>query len=393
MKKQEAENFRRAWKKIPRALQLRPSKTKILDDTVNSDALAVMRFKDTEKGLERLGKNLANKYRVEWKEYWPFLNSFVDIASSEGLDLLENYLAFRVKSEYSTGKMSNEISGKSSPENSILSPVSDLCREFQAWNIDDHSPRKIDIKLSPREKRNNGPLAHSNLLKQDVSPFLCIEKSCQVFAHRISQDILYLLETDYNNSTTSILENQIKHLELLMTSYMDDNRFSEINFQAVHSRLGSLISNRLRDILKLEDDLIFVCKNISCWLEICNKSLDYFSSDDESIPRHQNIAIPKSTSNNRQVMCLLECVLTSLNFDTVIIDVSTEADCAEVWGKSKLCSCVWQSKGFKRKLPKEEWSARRNLSFENGDSGKFFIFYQFFIHSFSCVCEKVLQSI
>ncbi|XP_011883163.1 PREDICTED: ankyrin repeat and LEM domain-containing protein 2 [Vollenhovia emeryi] len=63
---------------------------------VNSPSIA-LRLQDTEKGLERVGRDLAEEYQVPWKEYWPFLKDFVDFRSDDGLTKLEKYLQQRSK--------------------------------------------------------------------------------------------------------------------------------------------------------------------------------------------------------------------------------------------------------------------------------------------------------
>lgn len=306
MEKQEAEAFRKVWKKPARTLKN------------NIDPLITMRFRDMEKGLERLGKTLANKYRVEWKEYWPFLNSFADITTIEGLDLFEKYLAYRTTIEYSNSSIV-------SPDKTASNNLSDLCRAFQAFHLED-SPSQIP------------------------QPFLYVEKSCRVFANRIAQAVLNLLETE-QNSITQTLKSEVKHLEQSMASYMDDVRFVCVNFNVVHSRLGALISARLKGDISLRN-------KIEVLLDKCNKRLDYFSSDDESM-NHKVLLKKKSTSTSKQVVCLLQTILDGS--DLLQIDLNNEADCMAAWKDAKPCECIWQVKGSKKSS-----SLSRNSSLKLG---------------------------
>lgn len=339
MEKDEAEKFRKLWKKPPRQNQI--------------DSLVKMRFKDMEKGLERLGKTLAKKCSVEWREYWPFLDSFADLSTDEGLELFEKYLAYRTTVEYSSSLVSpDSLKDVSSDGKTNSHNLSDLCRAFQAFNLSD--------------KEDSGSV---------LNPFLYVEKSLQVFANRIAQPVLNLLETE-QNSITQTLKSEMKHLEQSVASYMDDVRFISVNFNVVHSRLGVLVSNRLKDLVQVDDDYISLKRKIEI---LCNKHLDCFSSDDES-HNHKNQVLlkKKSTSTNKQVVCLLQCILDGFccTDDLIQIDLNTEIECVNAWKEAKPCECVWQVRGSKknsslsrnsslrRRLKNHKETAMRKLLFD-----------------------------
>ncbi|KAF7997857.1 hypothetical protein HCN44_009255 [Aphidius gifuensis] len=97
MTKPQAMEFRKKWKTPPRR-NLTPNDNK--ENLNNSfDYLTsprsknpTSRYQDSEKGLERVGRDLAEEYHVAWKELWPFLDGFVDLRCAEGLAMLEKHL-------------------------------------------------------------------------------------------------------------------------------------------------------------------------------------------------------------------------------------------------------------------------------------------------------------
>ncbi|CAG2108017.1 unnamed protein product [Medioppia subpectinata] len=51
-----------------------------------------IRLTDSRKGLERVARNLCKDMNIIWAEFWPFLNTRIDLTSDEGLNLLEKHL-------------------------------------------------------------------------------------------------------------------------------------------------------------------------------------------------------------------------------------------------------------------------------------------------------------
>ncbi|OWF45782.1 Ankyrin repeat and LEM domain-containing protein 2 [Mizuhopecten yessoensis] len=51
----------------------------------------ITRREDSDKGMERLGRDLAHQMQIPWLEYWEFLQTYADLSSEDGFDLLEEY--------------------------------------------------------------------------------------------------------------------------------------------------------------------------------------------------------------------------------------------------------------------------------------------------------------
>ncbi|XP_051017728.1 ankyrin repeat and LEM domain-containing protein 2 isoform X2 [Acomys russatus] len=73
----KAEDFRKLWKTPPRK---------------KAGFFHSIRKSDAERGIERVGRELAHELGYPWVEYWEFLGCFVDLSSQEGLQRLEEYL-------------------------------------------------------------------------------------------------------------------------------------------------------------------------------------------------------------------------------------------------------------------------------------------------------------
>ncbi|XP_018573780.1 ankyrin repeat and LEM domain-containing protein 2 [Anoplophora glabripennis] len=346
MNKKGAQEFRRVWKTPPRSLNSSSSNSRKLNDL---HSVSSLRFKDLEKGLERIGKKLANKYEVNWKEYWPFLDSFVDIASDEGLRLLEDFLS---NHDVALSKSYMEYIKNDSPELSKsdpLSPISNLCIAFSACRLND-SQRSPNLDLNSDSNRDS---------------IIYIDKACQVFANRISNDILYILCSEEN--IIQVLETEMRQLELLITSYMDDNRFSSINFQKIHSRLGTLIGQKLYNNIK-EEVRVFLCGKIENILDNLTKSVDCFSSDDEGHSLKEISENRKPTIYKKQLICLIHHILNVLCQSYEIRQIGIDDDCIKDWEIAEACTCVYHRRSKKNNLSRSS-SFKNNLFGRNDVEG------------------------
>ncbi|NWU75371.1 ANKL2 protein, partial [Onychorhynchus coronatus] len=92
MSPSKAEEFRRLWKTPPRE---------------RAGFFHNVRKTDLERGVERVGRELARELGFPWVEYWEFLGCFIDLSSQEGLQKLEEYLSHRemsAKAQQETGE-------------------------------------------------------------------------------------------------------------------------------------------------------------------------------------------------------------------------------------------------------------------------------------------------
>ncbi|KTF82465.1 hypothetical protein cypCar_00035731 [Cyprinus carpio] len=78
---------------------------------------------DSERGAERVGRELAHEMGLPWAEHWAFLGCFVDLSSSDGLKMLEEHLS-STEDPSSAGRSDGSFLDE-------VFPVRDLLQDFE----------------------------------------------------------------------------------------------------------------------------------------------------------------------------------------------------------------------------------------------------------------------
>lgn len=318
--------------------------------------------------------------KVGWKEYWPFLDTFTDLRTVEGLTLLENYLKTKYESacsfaysdscaqsqhaeDFTISRLSFSIQ-QSPTKNSTLSPVSELCVALKSCVISSDRPhwRKTDpirqrLCRQPNVKLVNGdtppPVNHT------VSQLLCIERTCQVFAKRIADALTFSLNAEPETAGES-LKSEAKHLQHTIFTYMDDERFQNIDFALIHSRLAQLAVYKLKQQTTDLDDLNNLLEFL---IKLRCPNDDIFSSDDERKPSYRGSSRVKMRYIiDVHVRCLASFICEELTEgEPVKAPAMSEGECTELWTKASKCRCDWKIEALERNSKKNA-SFRKNRS-------------------------------
>ncbi|XP_063384623.1 ankyrin repeat and LEM domain-containing protein 2 homolog [Cydia fagiglandana] len=373
MAAREADSFRRKWKTPPRGPRLHAP---------------AFRLQEMTKGLETVGRNLAEEMKVGWKEYWPFLDTFTDLRTPEGLALLEDYLKTKYESACSFA-YSDSCAQSQSPDdislsrislgnlgnqsqspmklNSVLSPMSELCVAMKSCIISSDRPahwKKTDpirqrMCRQPTKALTNGDVASpTNPTNHSVSQLVCIERTCQVFAKRIADALTFSLTSEPEVAGES-LKAEAKYLQHTMYTYMDDERFQNINFALIHSRLAQLAVFMLKRQTKDTDDVNSLAEFL---VKLRCPNDDIFSSDDEHRSARGPSRLRMSHILDSHIKCLASFISEELAESEATKGPSvSESECAELWGKAAKCRCEWKIENFERNSKKNA-SFRKNRS-------------------------------
>ncbi|KAJ1529624.1 hypothetical protein ONE63_006389 [Megalurothrips usitatus] len=418
MSQSQATEFHRLWRTPQRGLG--NSLSKLQNEPKSCPS--TFRFQDPQKGLERVGRDLAAGQCVPWKEYWPFLNTFTDLSSPEGLALLEEYLAKRyqsVENVHHSGTFSEDFKSSSSPEISvqgitvnhtldgtdtepeIMSPITQLCSMMNACTILDDSvgsglgrgsPLSLSPSPSPSTSPSNGSLLSTSarffdwlsrkrpeteksvpesnrneailtaLSNPTVSPFLYVEKSLQLFAKRIAASLHHLISGSathhLSDSIRDVLKPEVKRVQSLVCSYMEDARFVAVDYHLVHSRVASSVSERLVDLLTWEEREVLY-NSLQDMLSVKGNLDGTLSSDeDDAVTSSTQYRQPRSIrqSSNSNQKTAIRCIVSQMVWALDQLQgsgpdgrsplpprpqVRTENECLEMWSDAYLCLCPW----------------------------------------------------
>lgn len=352
-------------------------------------------------------RDLAQEFKVGWNEYWPFLDTFTNLASQDGLQKLEDYLKKRFLEAW---QQQNDCDGSNtgferydnikqgcatdSPEssesqsrgNEVVSPVSDLCLAFKACSLSDISPGKPLVQCESRNARNvynyQGRDANAGvedealldvLLNPGLSPFLYVDKSCHVFAKRIFDGLAVVAHSaQIGDVLLDVLRPEIRHLQGLVSSFKDDARFVSVDFDLVHSRIAEIVSVKLVELTGDEVDFIVLGLKSAFSPSCC-----YSDEEDDVIVSYRNTHTYADRQRKRevernQIRCIAEHILAALdkresdkqrNKDSIavkVIHAQKEEQCIRIWSEAIKCSCFRQNQNFVRNARKTSSYKRRH---------------------------------
>ncbi|XP_055913620.1 ankyrin repeat and LEM domain-containing protein 2 homolog [Eupeodes corollae] len=265
-----------------------------------------LKLMDAEKGFEIIGRELAKEQNVEWKEYWDFLGMFIDIASEKGLKKFENFLAQKDK-ENKPPVVVNK--------NKVL--LDDLCTALDKLSLRTETANAVEDDHDSRQMYNK---SIANNAPQITMPYTCVEKSLQVFAKRMTKNLLHNIDSIVSINDAFLSE--LKRLKSLIVSFMDDARFLNVNFTKVHSRFAFLIASYLNDAQGID------------------------STNKTKIQKCLQQIVSSPGERKEHLLCVCNKMLFYMNKNIGIIqseNLKTEENCIQAWVKESQCGCKWDN--------------------------------------------------
>jgi hypothetical protein len=356
-------------------------------------------------------RDLAQLFNVGWSEYWPFLNTFTNFASPDGLQKLEAYLKNRFQEAWQTPN--HDVASNSGYEKyestkhavkgfpsypagkdqnqlcdvETVSPVSDLCLAFGSCRLSDGSPAKPVVQNGTKTTSNMHGDAEDgvedeallNVLQNPgLSPFLYIEKSCQVFGKRLYDGLAVVGHSArMGESVSDMVWPEMKRLQDLVRSFKDDARFMSVDFNLVHSRTAAIVVQKLVQLAS--DELEFIVCGLTYTLS--SPSCTYSDEDDNISISYRNAHKyaedqRKKAGEHNQVKCIARLILSALeqaeNAEetngnsgvTKNVHNQTEAECIDIWPDAVKCSCFRQNQNSMR-------NARKGSSFKRSQNVRY----------------------
>nr|CAD7411914.1 unnamed protein product [Timema cristinae] len=385
MDREQAVVFRKKLKTPPRSLRNNGTPGSPMHQFTNSPSSSAFRLQDAEKGLERVGRSLAQEFKVQWKEFWPFLNTFVDLSSQDGLQRLEEYLRIKftlagrksVTNDSQESQTSINNTSKNTSDSNIVSPITDLCLAFKACTLIDcgnvrptaNGKRVLSFPKSDEAVTENESY-YSPLTNAQLDPFVYIEKSCQVYAKRIFDGLVHVSVIgrlqSRENPVLEILKPEMNHFQSLVSSYLLDSKFENFDFHLTHSRISVIVATKLCDLPM--DDKEFIVLSLE---NILNLAKEVSFSDEEDVMninertyrKQKCTTVTKVNDNINQVKCISKHILSALERSKENSSRNEHADslqeCMHAWSVAEKCSCSWHTSNFLRNSRKSS-SLKRN---------------------------------
>lgn len=285
-----------------------------------------LKLADVDKGLEVIGRGLAKDQRIIWREHWSFLDEFIDISSTEGLTKFEKYLQDRLDERMKPPPLSSITQRKLQLTPLPVTPISKISQKLNKLRIERHQ----------HDESFNHARASTPSSPSAFHAYLCVEKSCQIYANRLLKPIA---QNPTNIVTVNdVLVGELNRLKSLICSYKHDIRFFGVDFQATHSRFAHIV------IALLNIDPEYQEHKVS---ETLQNTLDHIlhAKEKSALNASKNgISQDEPAKNTTQLICLIKQLLKRLNDLSNIIPpevLTTETDCADIWHGEEKCDCDW----------------------------------------------------
>ncbi|KAI8116387.1 hypothetical protein FF38_14068 [Lucilia cuprina] len=270
---------------------------------------------DPEKGIECIGRVLAKEQNIEWREYWDFLEEFIDIASDKGVQKLENYLAQRQREQ---DQRNNRT--QSTQKSDILDDVRNALE---------------NCFISSNSTAANNTNKTNTSTHQSTTPYTYVEKSLQVHARRMTKTIIHNINNEVSIIDALLLE--LRRVKSLIYSFKEDASYINVNFEKVHSRIGNLVSMFLENsqevTQQMKEKILIILQNLST-----------------------------AQGERREHMeCVCSRIFYMLQHPTEQVlpeNVKTEDMCSKIWSQEKDCDCQWESNLSRKTSRRNRMEAR-----------------------------------
>lgn len=221
-----------------------------------------LRLTDTEKGLEIIGRTLAEDHEVGWNEYWRFLGTFTDLRSNDGLQQLDEFfrkchLQLHLTEQEALLKVSrlpvpvNTLPPSLEVPNDSLGSICDALDKMSLADAALRSSPQITA-VNFRRRLVNQPCVASPLSldpepirSKITNPYLCLYNSLQVFAKRFVKNLdessCTIMTMDFGTFFQQAVVDCVRKLNTMIDNYRKDAAFETIEFNKVHSRYAQLI--------------------------------------------------------------------------------------------------------------------------------------------------------
>lgn len=305
-----------------------------------------IRLTDINKGLEKIGRELAQENKVGWKEYWDFLERYVEIRSEDGLTCFENYLKRKERAEKTKEPVTSPNLSPSRKELNDSCGIGAICAGFYSMDLNDEisdksnritkngltSPSTSISRLSLLSDFSQASQVNSLMNSTLTIPYVCIEQNFRAFAKRLAS----LLESETvqdQYSYEKMMLQEINRLNTSINNYKRDPRFNVINFQKVHARYSFLLVWYLK---KNNIDVKYLRNTKPLISKVYSLATQYATP---------NSFAPHKEASKFHAVCVSQFISEFIEREDKIFNpenVETETACVDAWNGPDIHECMCQ---------------------------------------------------